>query len=189
MLSKKNFEIEARVATDIAVRVNLAFEQDRFVTEISGIFDSAVVSLLRSVEGTSQDVWPPSGALQEVLPQEHETGRLLAAVGRAGKSHWSTVVLCSEPAGTVEFDFACRVKEQPTWLGSTYMLDLAQSKVVDEQCVELEIPGQSAKLRCRAMPDSRLTLERPHLRFLPENSEPTLPRTERWKYQFQLVRS
>jgi hypothetical protein len=47
----------------------------------------------------------------------------LLAVGHAGRSHYAASVAADPAAAdTLLFEIACRVVEQPGWLGSTYRL-------------------------------------------------------------------
>ncbi len=41
-------------------------------------------------------------------------------IGQAGKSHWSMSVSTGEDSLSVIFDIACRVRDVPEFLGSTY---------------------------------------------------------------------
>lgn len=63
--------------------------------------------------------WPWSPPLVELAEVACNAGPALVGVGRAGKSHYS-VSITTEVAGTVRFDFACRLVTAAGWLGSTY---------------------------------------------------------------------
>lgn len=149
--------------------------------------------LLRSIEGTAAENWPASGALQEVLPQPHELGECLTAVGRAGKSHWSVVVAPCPGSAGFEFDFACRMKEAANWLGSTYQTQGPETAGLDlvrgdtNQCV-YDVPDTSAQLTCHASPGTELETTSEQLRIAPVSNDvdDALPRTVRWAYRFEL---
>lgn len=84
-------------------------------------FGPAVTWLLESIEGTPDDDWPPSPALQELHLEERPDGRRLALlVGMAGTSHWSLSVELDPVQRRALFDVACRVKRPPGKLGSAY---------------------------------------------------------------------
>jgi hypothetical protein len=83
-----------------------------------------LVPLAESVEGTSDDPWPPSPPLQS-LSIERLSERCTAAllVGMAGRSHWSASIEAKTEesfVGLIEFDFACRSAELPRSLSCEY---------------------------------------------------------------------
>jgi len=52
---------------------------------------------------------------------ETATGPAVLGVGLAGRSHFSaSVTACPDRPGALLFEIACRIREQPDWLGSTY---------------------------------------------------------------------
>jgi len=65
--------------------------------------------------------WPASPVFTEVSLVDTATGLALLAVGRAGRSHFSASMAASrtEP-DTIVAELACRLQEQPGWLGSAY---------------------------------------------------------------------
>lgn len=82
--------------------------------------------IAESVEGPEPDGdprWPPGPAFQEVTPADAATGRVVLAVGAAGRSHFSAS-FAADPGvpDTVLVDVACRIQEGPGWLGTTYRL-------------------------------------------------------------------
>lgn len=65
--------------------------------------------------------WPCSPPLVELSGVETATGPAVLAVGLAGRSHFSASVTASpDRPDALLFEIACRVREQPGWLGSTY---------------------------------------------------------------------
>ena len=78
-----------------------------------------------SVEGPRADDgdarWPASPVLVELSPTDTAHGVAVLGVGLAGRSHFSASI-APDPAkpGRVRFEIACRVKDRPLWLGSTY---------------------------------------------------------------------
>lgn len=67
--------------------------------------------------------WPCSPPLVELSTVQTATGPAVLAVGLAGRSHFSaSVTACPERPDALLFEIACRVREQPGWLGSTYEL-------------------------------------------------------------------
>ncbi len=65
--------------------------------------------------------WPASPPLVELSLLETPTGPAILAVGLAGRSHYSASIVPHpvEP-DTLLMEIACRIKEPPVWLGSTY---------------------------------------------------------------------
>ena len=176
----------------------MQFEADRFVTELYLGSQTSTNLILRSEEGSSLDIWSASGPIQELLPHQDGDKQCLAGVGRAGKSHWSTVLSTStdeQSAETpyIDFDFACRAKERPEFLGSTYRLntdavtlDLAENSGSESGSVTFRIRDQCIRcLASRGTVGQDITTGR--IVISPESLAGELPQTVRWQYQFQLV--
>ena len=142
---------------------------DRFAHTIAAVDGERLTPLLASVEGSDAwdldagelddhdldtDDWPASPPLQEVhVEQRDETHRVVLAVGRSGRSHWSLSVHAervsgeSDEKGTVTtdaqlpalvFDVAVRLHRRPKRLGSAYRSMVAASPTSD-QALELSI--------------------------------------------------
>lgn len=81
--------------------------------------------LAESVEGTSDDVWPDGGPLQQLSLETIGDKDIVFGVGAAGQSHWSlSVELVDDDSGaSVKFDWACRTSGRPQFLGSRYRTD------------------------------------------------------------------
>jgi hypothetical protein len=108
-----------------------------------------------SQEGTSDDAWPISPAIQEIHVHRAPTGKQLLGVGMAGKSHWS-LSISPEGSGAILFDVACRVRGVPHFLGSTY-LDIAHvtQTLSPHSSANLSLPGTIC-WRYRFRPDGTL---------------------------------
>ena len=79
------------------------------------------IVLLESIEGSDDQRWPTSPVIQEVHFEDREDGsRVALCVGRAGKSHWSIAAEADADGRQVVFQVACRVRETPETLGSSY---------------------------------------------------------------------
>ena len=112
------------------LRVDFYKVSDRYGHRLSVIVcdhagSETVIPLAESVEGVSDDPWPPSPALQSLSIEEFADGRSAALlVGMAGKSHWSaSFEVETVPTGfccAPKFKLACRFSSTPTRLGSTY---------------------------------------------------------------------
>ena len=74
--------------------------------------------LLQSIEGDAEGAWPPSPALQDMSQEDLGHTTAIMGVGMAGKSHYSVSVSVEDKS--LVADFACLVKQQPKFLGSTY---------------------------------------------------------------------
>ena len=102
----------------LEVRFTLAV--DRWVHEVAGCGGD---SMWRSLEGSADgdERWPRSPAFVEVTRLGPGDDAAVLAVGQAGRSHFSAVIL-PDPAipGSVRFDVAARVHDEPEGLGSTY---------------------------------------------------------------------
>lgn len=83
--------------------------------------------LLESVEGPrpvdGDPRWPASPVLTEVSSVATATGPALLGVGLAGRSHFSASITADRlRPDTLVFEIACRIQEQPVWLGSSYIV-------------------------------------------------------------------
>lgn len=115
-----------------------------------------------SVEGPTgggDDRWPASPVFVEVTRLGSAPDSPVMAVGQAGRTHFSAVILpdAARP-GAVRFDLAARVNELPRTLGSTYRFHPSGAALPPP------LPGP--------------------FRVAPIDREETLPRTVRWSYRF-----
>lgn len=173
--------------------LRIAFERhaDRIRHRVECALGDRMICLLESVEGTHDENWPASPALQEVHFESRPGGKQVAlAVGKAGNSHWSLSVELDRATGRACWDVACRLKEAPARLGSEYrVLHLASSSERDllaggltwslgeGRRVGLHVPREGARL---LVPDSqRLLIER-------EIATTSWPLTVRWGYTISL---
>jgi hypothetical protein len=96
---------------------------DRYVHEADIVGLNGQVALLRSVEGSPDEVWPTSPPCQQVHFEKRLGGLQVAlAVGMAGASHWSVSVELDPTARRITFDVACRLQAAPVRLQSAYRL-------------------------------------------------------------------
>jgi len=145
---------------DGSLRVVFRWEGDRYGHEIL----TADGRKLTSVEGTPEASWPPSPPLQQLSKEALGDQTIVFGVGAAGTSHWSLSVDVerSEAGPAICFDWACRVKDPPQVVGSTYRgdrsildVDAGGSRQVDPDNVSVRV----------------------------EPSEPVAPGTVRWSYR------
>ena len=131
------------------------------------------------------DRWPPSPAIQQLSRQRTSHGsEFLVGVGMAGTSHWSLSAETSSGAAALQLDIACRVKEPPSWLGSTYCLATGFQAIQQGSAIVLasaDVPGQ-VKLELMDIHGPRLDSQGQICR-LAADCEGPYPRTVRWKYR------
>jgi hypothetical protein len=114
---------DAEALTALGLRVVFRRLADRYAHVIETVHGGEVVAIAESLEGTAEEDWPRSPALQQLHFETRPDGsRLALLVGRAGTSHWSLSVEAKPDSPLVIFDVACRVRELPVRLGSEYRL-------------------------------------------------------------------
>ena len=95
------------------------WQGDRYGHQLS--FDGKVVG--SSIEGDAAENWPTSPPIQQVSLEQIDGRQMVLGVGAAGRSHWSiSVGPCPDDDNALKFDLACRCKESPGLLGSSYHL-------------------------------------------------------------------
>jgi hypothetical protein len=142
---------------------------------------------LVSIEGTASQTWPASPALQSLHVEEREKGvRVALLVGMAGGSHWSMSVEADEPRGELTFDVACRTRDVPEFLGSSYQAVLSSAEKLNEghwrlclgdEWIELELDGSAGEARADWQSD-RLIIS-------PELITAAGAKTHRWRYRLR----
>jgi len=164
-------------------RLQLRFARrgDRWEHAIDFRVAGRTVWQLNSDEGTADDAWPSSPPFQSLEMHAQPDGRTIALlVGMAGASHWSASIE-TDPAGErIVFDVACRVKIEPNWLGSSYVLsDPAGRPRIEAIALESTADG--------SQPTIATTGERIVVRVT--DLAGSLPRTVRWKYAISAFES
>ncbi|MEX2558466.1 MAG: hypothetical protein WD403_01065 [Pirellulales bacterium] len=165
------------------VRVVFDKAADRYAHRIE-LTDEAGLVVLESIEGTPGDAWPPSPPLKEIqIEREAQGGWLALLVGMAGRSHWSLSIALDPLASRLTFDAACRLGQEPAWLGSRYRL-LAQPESSQwhrawrfEPCETLGELSEVTLHEPGPLPSSGVLLE-----VRPSSASGAGPRTVRWKY-------
>src|SRR6202142_1382734 len=110
----------ASLGTDV-LRVVFQRNGDRYEHRIIASKPDGSTVTLASQEGQPDDSWPPSPPLQSLNLETRPNGnQTIMLVGMAGRSHWSMSVEADLSRNHLAFDIACRVRERPVWLGSTY---------------------------------------------------------------------
>lgn len=128
MMSHTPAYLECPINNGHRLRVEFHELGDRYAHRLTVVLreeagNETVVPLAESVEGASDDPWPPSPPLQSLSIEELADGRMAALlVGMAGRSHWSASidVIGVRLNGEPTFELACRFTAIPTRLCSTY---------------------------------------------------------------------
>jgi len=102
------------------LRLTFAWSGDRYAQQIDYCHRGAAARLLTSREDDDRAVWPISPPLQQLTLEPRPRGPVALLVGMAGTSHWSVSIEADNDPAQMTFDVACRVGQQPTFLGSTY---------------------------------------------------------------------
>ena len=99
-----------------ALAVQFAWEGDRFVHTFCDLTGQRV----ECIQGDAARAWPPSPPIQQISAETLDGhGDCLLGVGSAGQSHYSmSVRRIGEHA--IRFEWACRFKIEPEFLGTTY---------------------------------------------------------------------
>lgn len=175
---------DAQLESD-RLRVIFLRQRDRYEHLVQSIaVDKSATPLLRSVEGTPDEDWPASPALKELHIEQRPDGKQLALlVGMSGRSHWSLSVELDPLAEQLVFDVACRLRDEPRQLTSTYRLfSQTNSFLNDPSHIRLpfglafqaqQVERQLATISLAA-PDSFVIY--PSIRF------GSYPKTIRWRY-------
>jgi hypothetical protein len=125
----RNGSISASSPNGLVLRVDFEWWQDRYRHTISIIDqDGATTPFLQSIEGSTEQDWPPSPPFQTLSVEWMSDSRTVALlVGMAGGSHWSASVEPAIGEAKIVFDIACRYipdrrfPRPPGRLGSSYL--------------------------------------------------------------------
>jgi hypothetical protein len=142
--------------------------------------------LLESVEGTPDDAWPPSPALQSPHVESLPDGRHVALlVGMAGRSHWSLAAELETLASgeRLSMDVACRVSAPPKRLGSRYRL--GPNVQWDAASSALQTAAGTVFLRADG-DSSRLDSTANEIEIGPASLGASQPATVRWKFLLEV---
>jgi hypothetical protein len=152
-------------------RLQVVFDRshDRYAHRVELCDESAqAVTLLESIEGDAEHLWPASPAIQEVHLEERPDGSQVAlCVGMAGKSHWSLGVTLAADGREVVVQAACRVRELPSSLGSAY-------RVLESPATQGMLLDPSPTTLLQTQDDRRI--------FSPNVVESKAPQTLTWEY-------
>jgi hypothetical protein len=183
--------LHAVARTGCGLRVDFLRQADRVAHRISLVADERPWPLLDSCEGSPLDTWPASPALQEVQCQaQPAAGRVALAVGMAGTSHWSLSVTAAEDPPALLFEVACRVRAQPSWLGSRYRAANTACWTQLPAAAECRLAGMACRIEPSGSqrPDEvRITAAGADVAIAVLERAGPLPSTVRWQYALVLV--
>ncbi len=160
------------------LRVKFVRRGDRIGHVIECVDVNRSIELVESCEGSADERWPASPPVQELEPAvgpmspttlQANAPQVAWLIGRAGASHWSASVE-ARPDGTITFDVACRLGEEPAWLGSRYRV------IAHPASSGLAIDSLEG---CQIEP----TADSNYVVIIAENPSGKLPRTVRWRYR------
>ena len=139
-------------------------------------------SVAESIDGDSQDSWPPSAPVQQLTLETLHGKPVLLGVGAAGRSHWSVSVEAIERDGVpgFSFDWACRLKPLETIVASS-----GKGSAMKGSAMQV---GSEYRLdeRIAIIPCEGTLLERidgHHIRLSPEH--PRSGSTLQWRYRIE----
>jgi hypothetical protein len=186
------------------ISVQFKWREDRYEHSICVVKRGVIVPLLESVEGDAETHWPPSPPFQHLseptVKGESAVEKVTMLTGGAGKSHWAMCVSARDHwidrktmTFQVEllFDVACRIKESPAWLGSTYRVLAGQAAISDErQLVRVALDSPA----CIVVPETSVVQldtnsgARPVVRCKAEipTCDKSPAETVRWQYAMRL---
>ncbi len=169
------------------LRVVFQRQADRWTHRIEIIDGAQSCCLLTSVEGTSEQPWPPSPPLQQLSIEERAPGnRVALLLGMAGRSHWSASVECDPASLSLLFDMACRVPQPPQRLGRCYRTEVPLAESSLEQArfttagaaVTLQLPpSANPPSVALALPENRIEV------VFQDLTVARVPSTLRWTYR------
>lgn len=180
--------------------VRFEWREDRWQHTIvpappSTILSEATNGGLHSIEGASADAWPASPALQSLHIEPRAAGVTVALlVGMSGTSHWSLSVEANATLQAATFDVACRTRDQPAWLGSSYRTGEAGIKPPAPSAINSMTLTQARRytflpwLEVTSLEADGPTLmdfNRGAVVFRPLLSDRLQPYTWRWRYRFE----
>ena len=121
------------VGPDGKCLVRFAWESDRFAHQV--LVDGKVMA--SSMEGDANSAWPPSPPIQQLSLENIEQQDVILGVGAAGRGHWS---ICAkfESARQIKFELACRTKDEPEFLGSSYHMAAGVKLITIDEATEVQ---------------------------------------------------
>lgn len=152
-------------------------QADRVGHALLAVAGDRELLLAESVEGNTEQDWPPSPPLQQLSWETTPDGRRCALlVGMAGISHWSASVVADEAA--IRFELACRAKQPPEVLGTTY----ASAEAAFDAGTEAALSTAHGRLTFRPAGNTRLCADGRRLSLSAIEVPNAIPATVCWGY-------
>ena len=85
---------------------------DRWAHTVGVVLGDRLLPLLASIESSQDELWPPSPPLKDLHLHDANGTTTAMLVGMAGNSHWSVTVQLAQGDPAVNFDIACRIKDE-----------------------------------------------------------------------------
>lgn len=181
-----------------ALRLTFYRLADRVGHRLELVAGDDALPVLESCEGNDQQVWPPSPALQSLHVEQREQGPLALLVGMSGTSHWSASAERAPERAALLFDIACRVKQPPERLHSSYHLRNVVTAERQADGLLLQLADSSLRIVAQALPVEEEGSASAGQVELPADGSPvtigpslpvtwSLPATVRWRYRFELI--
>ena len=178
--------IEAIGSDDTGLRATLAWVDDRFVQYIDWVAGAQSFRLMESVEGTADDAWPPSPALQQLSVENRSQKRQVALmVGMVGQSHWSVSIENEPQERKLIFDVACRIAEPSSDLGTQYRTTSPITLLSEDHGVEVAVAGRSCQVILESTGRGESDLiqyKKDIIQIVATQKLSQFPDTLRWKY-------
>jgi hypothetical protein len=175
------------------MRVQFAWQGDRYAHAIEVSHGGSWREVLRSVEGVADEAWPASPPLQSLTLEDRAGGgRVGLLVGMAGKCHWSASIALESSTAGVHFEIACRVGAgQSGPLGSRYQLGDSCTAERTPEGVVVHLPHDLV-LQINPIADcghARIALDNVRLSIDPGDvSVVARAQTIRWGYAVRVAR-
>ncbi|MCM2373332.1 hypothetical protein [Aporhodopirellula aestuarii] len=179
---------------DAGLTVDFTWQGDRY-SHVIGCFDNPRWS---SFEGTAEEDWPASAAIQQLSTEVIDGRTTILGVGCCGTTHFSVSVQLEESddlSPSIRFDWAarlskplspCEVKnadneEASAWLGSTYRDETGNASTDNSASgVEVETINETTVDHSLGSPNATISIHPPQMAQM---------RTVQWSYRVRLTAS
>jgi hypothetical protein len=155
------------------LRVVFQSRGDRHGHSIERRVDGEWRLVLESIEGSPDEDWPASPALQSLHIEHRPNAPVALLVGKAGTSHWSASVEPFNSQHSLQFDIACRLQQPPQRLGSAYRVAGSRSHRI------VQVSATSRETACELVEQP----ENGQWQVRPATVTSDYPSTIRWRYR------
>lgn len=183
--------LKLQVQDRLGLGLHIVFQWhvDRYAHNILVEKDGRLVPLLASLEDTDNRLWPPSPPIQQANLQEYDgQPRVILGLGMAGKSHWSMSVEVRPDPPSISFDVACRVREKPGPLVSSYRSMVPATRFDGDRVAMFELASQSCRIELDSASDATVALDitETGLAIVVHPDDAAVPGTFRWQYRVSM---